>query len=166
MRALLQRLFSEWLQLDRQIDDLTRELVAFATEDPACHRLLGVPGIGPIVATAIVAAIGTGGAFTKGRDFAAWLGLVPRQHSTGGKPRLLGISKRGNRRLRCLLILGAQSVLRSQHRDRHPFSEWLGRLEARVHRNVAVVALANKIARITWAVLAHGDTYLPQAKAA
>jgi transposase len=163
MRALLQRLFSEWLQLDRQIDDLTRELVAFAAEDPACHRLLGVPGIGPIVATAIVAAIGTGGAFTKGRDFAA-----ARSRSTAafhGWQAAPARSAAGQPPSPLPLHLG-HSPSGSPRRDRHPFSEWLGRLEARVHRNVAVVALANKIARITWAVLAHGDTYLPQAKAA
>jgi len=161
MRALLQRLFSQWLHLDTEIDAVTRELNGVAKKDPACRRLLEVPGVGTLVATAVVAAIGSGRAFAKGRDFAAWLGLVPRQHSTGGKPRLLGISKRGNRYLRRLFVLGAQSVCRSARRDRHRFGDWLARLQTRVHRNVAIVALANKLARITWAVLAHGDAYRP-----
>ncbi len=161
MRSLLQRLVGEWLHIDTQIEELTRELNSIAKADPACRRLLEVPGVGTLVATAVVAAIGSGRAFAKGRDFAAWLGLVPRQHSTGGKPRLLGISKRGNRYLRRLFILGAQSVCRSPRRDRHQFDTWLTRLQSRVHRHVAIVALANKLARIAWAVLAHGEAYRP-----
>lgn len=161
MRALLQRLFGEWRHIDTQIHELTRELTDIAKADPACRRLLDVPGVGTLVATAIVAAIGSGSAFAKGWDFAAWLGLVPRQHSSGGKPRLLGISKRGNRYLRRLFILGAQAVARSSRRDRHRFDGWLTRLQTRGHRHVAVVALANKLARIAWAVLARGEAYRP-----
>lgn len=138
---------------------MTRELNRVAKKEPACRRLLEVPGLGPLVATAVVAAIGSGRAFAKARDFAAWLGLMPRQHSTGGNPRLLGISKRGNRYLRRLFVPGAQSVSRSPRRDRHRFGDWLARLQSRVHRHVAIVALANKLARITWDVLAHGDAY-------
>lgn len=105
----------------------------------------------------MVAAIGNGSAFGKGREFAAWLGLTPRQHSTGGKAKLLGISKRGNEYLRRLFVHGARSVLQQTKRERIPMGAWLTELEARVHRNVAVVALANKLARIAWAVLTKGE---------
>ena len=105
------------------------------------------------------AAIGNRSAFVKGRDFAAWLGLVPRQHSTGGKAKLLGMSKRGNPYLRRLFIHGARSVFHQAHRDRLTVGTWMSQLEARKHRNVAVVAVANKLARIAWAVLAKGENY-------
>lgn len=162
LMRLLSQLLEEWQQLEERIDRITEEITAVASADPACQRLMAVPGVGPISATALVAAVGNGSAFSKGRDFAAWLGLVPRQHSTGGTPRLLGVSKCGNRYLRRLVVLGAQSVLRSKVRDRQRFGPWLQRLELRVHRNVAVVALANKLARITWAVLAHATPYQPR----
>jgi transposase len=161
LARLLAQLSQEWQQLEERIDCITGELAAVATADPACQRLLAIPGVGAISATAVVAAVGNGRAFSKGRDFAAWLGLVPRQHSTGGKPRLLGVSKCGNTYLRRLVVLGAQSVLRSKVRDRQRFGPWLQRLELRVHRNVAVVALANKLARITWSVLANATPYRP-----
>ncbi len=162
LARLLIQLLEEWQQLEERIDRVTGEITAVATADPACQRLMAVPGVGPISATALVAAVGNGSAFSKGRDFAAWLGLVPRQHSTGGTPRLLGVSKCGNRYLRRLVVLGAQSVLRSKVRDRQRFGPWLQRLELRVHRNVAVVALANKLARIAWAVLANATPYQPR----
>ena len=113
-----------------------------------------MPGVGALVATAMVASIGNGSAFRKGRDFAAWLGLVPRQHSTGGKAKLMGISKRGNEYLRRLFIHGARSVMMHANRLRHSVGAWLAQLETRVHRNVLAVALANKLARVAWAVLA------------
>src|SRR5438132_7748532 len=158
---LLAWLSEEWQQLEERIERVTGEIEAVATTDPACQRLMAVPGVGPISATALVAAVGNGGAFSKGRDLAAWLGLVRRQHSTGGASRLLGVSKRGNTYLRRLMVLGAQSVLRSKVRDRQRFGPWLRRLELRVHRNVAVVALANKLARIAWSVLANATPYRP-----
>jgi transposase len=166
LRRLVERLQLEWARLEEEVDSVTREISAVVASDSACQRLMAVPGVGPISASAIVASIGNGGAFSKGRDFAAWLGLVPRQSSTGDKPRLLGISKRGNTYLRRLMVLGAQSVIRSKIRHRHRFGPWLDRLERRVHRNVAVVALANKLARIVWAVLAKETPYRPQFEAA
>jgi transposase len=161
LARLLAQLSEEWEQLEERITRVTAEIAAVATTDPACQRLMAIPGVGPISATAVVAAVGNGKAFSKGRDFAAWLGLVPRQHSTGGKPRLLGVSKCGNSYLRRLFVLGAQSVVRSKVRDRQRFGPWLQRLELRVHRNVAVVALANKLARIAWSVLANATPYRP-----
>ena len=129
--------------------------------DPGCTRIQQIPGIGPIVATAIVAAIGNGAAFGKGRDFAAWLGVVPRQYSTGGKARLLGISKRGNVYLRKILIHGARAAVLRIKRDRAPIGAWLDALDARAPKNVVVVAMANKLARIAWAVLSSGEDYKP-----
>jgi transposase len=159
MRCLLQDLWQEWKGLEEQIQTLIDEIEAIARQDPACQRLLEVPGVGPLVATALVASVGNGTAFGKGRDFAAWLGLVPKQYSTGGKPKLLGISKRGNPYLRRLFIHGARSVALNLNREGHFIGPWMNQLEPRVHHNVFVVALANKIARISWAVMARGKTY-------
>ena len=124
-------------------------------------RIRQIPGIGPVVATAIVAAIGNGAAFRKGREFAAWLGIVPRQYSTGGKAKLLGISKRGNVYLRKILIHGARAAVLRIKRDRAPIGAWLDALDARAPKNVVVVAMANKLARIAWAVLSSGQDYRP-----
>ena len=140
----------------RRINGFDAEFVALARADPAMRRLSTVPGIGPINATALVAAVGDARAFGKGRDLAAWLGLVPRQAATGGKPRLLGISKRGNRYLRKNLVHGARAVLPKLAERDTPIRRWLRDLLARQHKNVVVVALANKLARICWAVLS-GD---------
>lgn len=161
MRELLQRLQEEWRELDAAIKRSDREIEVIAAADAACQRLLQIPGIGPLGATALVAAIGHGHAFRKGRDFAAWLGLVPRQHSSGGKPTLLGISKAGNSYLRRLLIHGARSVCLHLHRQRHALGRWIDALERRAHKNVVAVALANKLARIVWAVLTRGVPYQP-----
>ena len=120
-----------------------------------------IPGIGPLVATAIVAAIGNGAAFRKGRDFASWLGLVPRQHSTGGKARLFGISKRGNCYLRKLLVHGARSAVLRVKRERSPFGPWLDALERRSPVKVVITAAANKLARVAWAILSSGEEYRP-----
>ena len=109
----------------------------------------------------IIAAIGNGAAFRKGREFAAWLGLVPRQYSTGGKPRLLGISKRGNTYLRKILVHGARAAVLRIKRDQAPIGAWMDALERRAHRNVLIVAFANKLARIAWAVLSSGEPYRP-----
>ena len=159
MRTLLLELRNEWAKLEEQIDTANREFAEVAKKDAACRRLLTIPGIGPLTATALIAAIGNGGAFHKSRDLAAWIGLVPRQHSTGGRTRLLGISKRGDPYLRRLFVHGGRAVLSRVKRDAHQFGSWLDRLEARSPRNVAIVAMANKIVRIAWAVLTTGQTY-------
>jgi transposase len=161
MRNLVADLWSEWKSLDQQIRASDLEVERIATSDPACHRLRSIPGIGPLIATAIVAAIGNGAAFRKGREFAAFVGLVPRQYSTGGKARLMGISKRGNSYLRKLLIHGARAAVVRMKRERAPFGGWLNGLEQRAPRNVVVTATANKLARIAWAVLSSEDPYRP-----
>ena len=161
MRNMIGILWEEWKTVEQQIVELTDSLEQIATNDAGCCRLRQIPGIGPIVATAIVAAIGNGAAFGKGRDFAAWLGLVPRQYSTGGKTKLLGISKRGNVYLRKILIHGARAAAMRIKRDRLAIGGWMNALEARAPRNVLVVAMANKLARIAWAVLSTGEDYRP-----
>jgi transposase len=118
-----------------------------------------VHGVGPLIATAVVAAAGDGKEFKRGRQFAAWLGLVPRQHSSGGKPRLLGISKRGDKYLRMLLIHGARAVVAQAEKRNDPLSQWINRIRGRSGVNVAAVALANKNARIIWALLRYQEDY-------
>ena len=159
MRALLRGLQEEWKTLEADIARVEEEIERLAAHDDACQRLAEIPGVGPLVATALVAAVGNATSFAKGRDLAAWLGLVPRQSSTGGRTRLLGISKRGNPYVRRLLILGAHSVLISPRRERHGFGRWLLALQPRAHPNVVVVALANKLARIASAVLTRQERY-------
>jgi transposase len=161
MRNLIDMLWGEWKMVEQQIEALSLELERISSIDAGCTRIRKIPGIGPIVATAIVAAIGNGAAFRKGREFAAWLGVVPRQYSTGGKAKLLGISKRGNVYLRKVLIHGARAAVRRIKRDRAPIGAWLDRLDARAPKNVVVVAMANKLARIAWAVLSSGEDYRP-----
>lgn len=165
MRRLIADLRAEGRELDKRIEELDAELSARAKTDEACRRLCEIPGIGALNATALVAAVGTGAAFDQGRDMAAWLGLVPREHSTGGKQRLLGISKRGNRYLRTLLIHGARAALPSLAARSDALGSWLRRLLARAHRNVVVVALANKLARFAWAVLSGQRRYGARAEA-
>lgn len=159
MAAVIRQLVEEWRFIEGQLGRLNLEIKQIAEADSTCRRLLTVPGIGPLAATAMVAAVGNGAAFAKGREFAAWLGLVPKQFSTGGKPKLLGISKRGNNYLRWLLIHGARSVIARVQRDRLRFGEWLTQLQLRTHRNIVGVALAAKLARIAWAVLTSGEPY-------
>jgi transposase len=161
MRSLIDTLWTEWKAVEQQIEGLSDELQKIADSDPGCTRIQQIPGIGPVVATAIVAAIGNGAAFRKGREFSAWLGIVPKQHSTGGKARLLGISKRGNTYLRKILIHGARAAVLRIKRDRVPIGAWMDGLEARAHRNVLIVAMANKLARTAWAVLSSGEDYRP-----
>ena len=161
IRQLIGDLCEEWHRLDRRIANFDAELVSLARTDEAARRLASVPGIGTITATALVAAVGDGSAFGRGRDMAAWLGLVPRQATTGGKPRLLGISKRGNRYLRKNLIHGARSVLPYLVRRDTPLGRWVMGLMTRAHKNTVVVALANKLARIAWAVLVRGRGFDP-----
>ena len=158
MRRLLEQLWQEWKQLEIDIERVSDEIERIANEDAACQRLRQIPGVGPLVSTATVAAIGNGAAFRKGRDFAAWLGLVPRQHSTGGKAEALGISKRGNVYLRRMFIHGARAVLLRVKYDTGGFGRWVHELEARAPRNKVIVAIANKLARIAWAVLSRGET--------
>ena len=159
MRSLIDGLWGEWKTVEQQIEGLSDELERIATSDAGCIRIQKIPGIGPVVATAIVAAIGNGAAFRKGREFSAWLGIVPKQFSTGGKARLLGISKRGNTYLRKILIHGARAAVLRIKRDRVPIGAWMDALERRAHRNVLIVAMANKLARIAWAVLSSGEEY-------
>ena len=162
MVRLTEGLTDEWRRLDARIDAVTSEIKATASQDADCRRLMGSPGIGPIIASAMVAAIGDGSAFAKGRDFGAWLGMVPKQRSTGDRTILGGISKRGNRYLRTLFIQGARAVLlRRESWAKHGFGPWLGAASKRLHRNVLAVALANKLARIAWSVLAKGRSYEP-----
>jgi transposase len=154
MIHLIEALAGDWRHLDDRIETLTRDITALARQDADCRRLMGIPGIGVITASAMVAAIGTGAAFAKGRDFAAWLGLVPKQISTGDRTILGGLSKRGNRYLRTLFVGGAQVLLqRPHHWHGHRFGRWLLTAAPRLHRNVLAAALANKLARIAWGVL-------------
>ena len=161
MRNLVSLLWSEWKDLEQQIIAMNADVEQMASSDPACQRLRQIPGVGPLVATAIVAAIGNGAAFPKGREFSSWLGLVPRQHSTGGKARLFGISKRGNSYLRKILVHGARSAVLRVKRELSPFGPWLDALEQRAPINVVITAAANKLARIAWSVLSSGQEYRP-----
>ena len=144
---------AQWAELDRRIAAFDAEFVRWAKENEEARRLTTIPGIGAIVASALVAAVGRAESFNHGRDLAAWLGLVPRQFTTGGKPKLLGISKRGNKYLRKQLIHGARAALPHIAERDTPLGRWAKELMRRANRNVAVVALANKLARIAWAVL-------------
>ena len=148
------------------IDEADAVIQKIAGENEACRRLVVIPGIGPVTATAIIAAIGNGAAFKKGRGFSAWLGIVPGEYTTGGKQKLLGISKRGNSYLRRLLVQGARAVLQQRAKQSSGLSAWLAQLTTRVHSNVAAVALANKLARMAWAVLAKNEPYRPPMLAA
>ena len=163
VRELLHTLWQDLVSLDERLSWVNGRLARFAAADPRAHALLQVPGVGPIIATAMVAAVGDGRAFRRGRDLAAWLGIVPKQYSTGGRTRLLGISKQGNSYLRMLVIHGARAVLRQAHRRTDALGEWIRRLQARKPKNVANVALANKIARVIWVVLYHRCTFRAQA---
>jgi transposase len=160
-RQLLQRLGEHLKELDRQVGELELQIQLWHREHDASRKLAQIPGIGPITASALVASIGDAKSFKNGRQLAAWLGLVPRQHSTGGKSTLLGISKRGDTYLRMLLIHGARSVIRVAERKVGYAQSWLGRLIGRRHPNVAAVALANKNARIVWALLKYERDYQP-----
>jgi transposase len=156
MSHLLEDLAGDWRRLDERIENLSREIEGLARQDQGCARLMSVPGIGPMIASATVAAIGTGDAFSKGRDFGAWLGLVPKQISTGDRTILGSISKRGNRYLRALFVQAAWVVLVKigpKHWERYGLKSWIEAAKKRLHHNVLAIALANKLARIAWAVL-------------
>jgi len=161
LRTLLAQLKLELDQMAVRIDEADTVLSRTTHQNPACQRLVAIPGVGPVIATALIAAIGNGAAFRKGREFAAWMGIVPGEYSTGGKQKLLGISKRGNTYLRTLFIHGARAVLQQRAKQTSGLKAWLAQLSARTHPNVAVVALANKLARIAWAVLANNEVYRP-----
>src|SRR5450755_3838452 len=154
-RQLLQRLGEHLKELDRQVGELELQIQLWHREHDASRKLAEIPGIGPITATALVASIGDAKSFKNGRQLAAWLGLVPRQHSSGGKSVLLGISKRGDTYLRTLLIHGARAVIRFA--ENKPANNWLNKLLDRRNKNVATVALANKNARIVWALLTRDE---------
>ena len=159
LRLLLAQLKLELDQMAKRLEEADALIERTALENEDCRRLVKVPGLGPVTATAVIAAIGNGSAFRKGREFAAWMGVVPREHSTGGKQRLLGIGKRGNRYLRKLFVQCARAVLQQKAKQTPGLRAWLEKLTSRTHRNVAAVALANKLARMAWAVLATGEAY-------
>jgi transposase len=160
MVQVIECLAGDWRRLDERIEYLSLEIETLARQDAGCGRLMSVPGIGPIISSAMVAAIGAGDAFSKGRDFAAWLGLVPRQISTGDRTILGKISKRGNRYLRVLFVQAAWVVLiKPKSWQRHGLKPWIEAAKKRLHHNVLAIALANKLARIAWSVLAHGRNF-------
>src|SRR6266852_1814891 len=160
MVHVIEDLAGDWRRLDERIEGLSGEIEAIARRDAGCERLMSVPGIGPIISSAMVAAIGNGDAFAKGRDFAAWLGLVPKQISTGDRTILGKISKRGNRYLRVLFVQAAWVVLiKPKSWERHGLKPWLEAAKKRLHHNVVAIALANKLARIAWSVLARGRSF-------
>lgn len=159
-RRVLSALYTELLHLEEQISEYDQQLKKIATEHPVCKRLTTIPGVGPLGATAIIAATGSPEHFKNGRAFAAWLGLVPRQHSSGGKHKLLGISKRGDKYIRKLLVHGARTVMRYIGKKKDRRSQWLAQLSLRRGWNKATVALANKNARVIWALLSReGEVY-------
>ncbi len=161
MRVLLTQLRLEMQYLHGQIEESDKLIVRICGELEPCRRLVAIPGIGPIIATATIAAIGNGAAFKKGRGFAAWLGVVPGEHSTGGKQKLTGTSRRGNKYLRKLFVQGAHSVLLQRTKQTSALSTWLANLASRKRPQVATVALANKMARMAWVVLYKGEAYRP-----
>ncbi len=158
---LLTALKLELEQLAEKIDWSDASIAQIARENEACQRLVAMPGVGPVTATAIIATIGNGAAFCKGRDFAAWLGVIPEEHSTGGKQTLWRIPLRGNQYLRKLFVQGARAVMQHRTKQSSGLSAWLAQLTARTHHNIAIVALANKLARMAWAVLAKNEAYRP-----
>lgn len=160
-RQLLQQAYRQLQELDEHISTYDQYLVQQVRENEVAQRLMSIPGYGPVVSSVFLNAVGDGSGFERGRDVSAYIGLVPRQHSSGDKPLLLGISKRGNRQLRTLLIHGARAVVRYAPQKDDALSRWVTNLVERRGKNKATVALANKLARIGWAVLTSGDVYKP-----
>lgn len=160
-RDMLAEHYARLCALDDAIKGHERRLAQVNASDELCQRLDELPGFGVIIDTALVAAVGDAKTFKNGRQLSAWIGLVPAQHSSGGKPRLLGISKRGDKRLRALIIHGARSVVRHAGNKTDPLSRWIQRLQAKHDTNVVVVALANKLVRIAWVILSRGERYRP-----
>jgi transposase len=157
---IIEDLVADWRRLDERIDAVSLEIETLAKQDAGCERLMTVPGIGPIISSATVAAIGTGDVFSKRRDFGAWLGLVPKQISTGDRTILGKISKRGNKYLRSLFVQAARVVLlRPASWERYGLKPWIEAAAKRLHHNVLAFALANKLARIAWSVLHHGRNF-------
>ncbi|WP_198670324.1 IS110 family transposase [Dyella sp. C9] len=165
-RQLLDGLWRDLRMLDGRIAELDGQINEAAKADSSARRLQLLRGVGPVVATALVACVGDASQFANGRQMAASLGLTPRQHSSGGRDRLLGISKRGDAYMRSLLVHGARAMLRTAPRHDDPLSRWVTRIAARAHPNVACVAMANKTARMAWAMLRHGTDYQPALAAA
>ncbi|WP_175752773.1 IS110 family transposase, partial [Burkholderia anthina] len=167
MRDLLQEQWQEYRSIEARLLQLRRQIEAIAGADDVATRLISVPGIAHLTATAITAFAGTGTQFKSGRHFAAWLGLVPGEFSTGGKQHLLGITKRGNPYLRKLLIHGARACVLHLDRTKDHLGLWISQMEAKgIHRNKIIVALANKLARIAWTILTRrGTFYLRQPQA-
>ncbi|TAI67089.1 IS110 family transposase [Bradyrhizobium sp. Leo170] len=160
MLRIIEDLAGDWRRLDARIEGLSGEIETLARQDNACERLMTVPGIGPLISSAMVAAIGTGDVFSKGRDFGAWLGLVPKQISTGDRTILGKISRRGNRYLRALFVQAAWVVLvKVKCWERYGLKSWIETAKKRLHHNVLAIALANKLARIAWAVLHKGRAF-------
>ncbi len=160
MQALLAGLYEDWHCLDRRIDAVSDEIEAISKQDEDCRRLMSVPGIGPVISSAIVAAVGAGEAFSRGRDFGAWLGLVPRQFSTGGRTVLGGITKRGSRYLRMLFVQAARVIMmRKKLWPQLSFGAWLEQAATRMNRFKLAVAFANKLARIAWSVLRRNQAF-------
>jgi transposase len=159
--VLLTELKLELAQLAEKIDRADQSMAQMAGENEACRRLVTMPGVGPVIATAIIATIGNGAAFRKGRDFAARPGVVPEEHSTGGKHTLWKIPLRGNQYLRKLFVQGARAVMQHRTKQSSGLSARLELLTARMHHNIAIVALANKLVRMAWAVLAKNEVYRP-----
>ncbi len=160
MRDIIIGLYEDWLWFDGRIDATTAEIEHISQSEENCKRLMSIPGIGPIISTSMVAAVGTGEAFDKGRDFAAWLGLIPRQYSTGGKTILGRITKQGSTYLRMLFVQAANVIMmRPQNWPKFSFGSWLEGASQRMHRNKVAVALANKLARIAWSVLRTGKNF-------
>lgn len=159
MRQEMLLQWDEIKRVDEKIDEYDRKISSYAAGDDRCQRIMKVPGIGPITATSIVAAVGNAKEFRNSRQFSAWLGLVPRQHSTGGKTRLMGMSKQGNKHLRTLLIHGGRAVMMNTGKKKDPRSIWAEELKKKVGMNKAAVAMANKNARTVWALLTRQCEY-------
>lgn len=160
-RQLLQGLWEDLCSMDKRMAELDQQIAVIAQQNPMAKRLQQLRGVGPLIATALIATLGDGTQYRKGRDMAAAIGLTPRQHSSGGKNKLLGISKRGDAYLRCLLVHGARAAIRTAKGKDDRLSRWIADLQARRHANVAAVAMANKTARIAWAIMSKGVDYDP-----
>lgn len=165
-RRLLNGMWADLLSLDQRVKELDREISEIAAADPVAQRLQQLRGIGPMTATALLAKVGDASQFANGRQMATSLGLTPKQSSSGGKEKLLGISKRGDSYVRCLLVHGARSVIRLAKDKDDRLSRWVMRIANARHPNVAVVAMANKTARIAWAMIRNGSDYQPELAAA
>lgn len=162
MKRVLADIYDEYLLIEAKIKVLEQQLVAMTKSNPTIARLMTIPGIGYICATALVASVGTPNNFKNGRHFASWMGLTPKEYSSGGKQKLLGITKRGNNYLRKLLVHGARSVVYYAQNRNDSVSTWINSVKQRVGTNKTVVAVANKNARIVWSLLVCDDVYQPK----